>query len=112
MPHRRLNEREWMNYAIVDSLPYLYFLQYKTYGHLQRHQDQKLALSSLVEVIFPGRNFGHRETTLNLLGQCMEQEDKPRGALHCYIFSLQQRERNNAAKFHMCNLLSKYVSNM
>ncbi|XP_060554688.1 uncharacterized protein LOC132715667 [Ruditapes philippinarum] len=112
MPQRRLNEREWMNYAIVDSLPYLYFLQYKTYSHLQSHQDQQRALSNLMEVILTGRNFGHRETALNLLGQCMEQEDKPREALQCYMFSLQQRERNNAAKFHICNLVRKYVSNM
>jgi hypothetical protein len=65
-----------------------------------------------VEVIFTGRNFGHRETALNLLGQSLEEEDKPREALQCYIFSLQQRERNNAAKFHICNLLRKYASNM
>jgi tetratricopeptide (TPR) repeat protein len=109
MPYRSMS---WMDYAAVDSLPYLYFLQYKTYGHLQRQQDQQLALSNLVEVIFSGRNFGHRETALNLLGQCMEQEDKPREALQCYMLSLQQRERNNAAKFHICYLLRKYASNM
>ncbi|XP_060555756.1 uncharacterized protein LOC132716490 [Ruditapes philippinarum] len=110
--HRSPYERYWMDYAVVDSLPFLYFLQYKTYSYLQRHQDQQRALSNLVKVIFTGRNFGHRETALNLLGQCMEQEDKPREALQCYMLSLQQRERNNAAKFHICNLLRKYASNM
>jgi hypothetical protein len=93
-----MHETFWMDYAVVDSLPYLYFLQYKTYGHLQRHQDQQLALSNLVEVIFTGRNFSHKETALNLLGQCMEQADKPRAASQCYLLSLQKRERNNAAK--------------
>jgi hypothetical protein len=112
MPHRSLEERLWMDYAVVDSLPYLYFLQYKTYSHLQRHQDQQLALSNLGKVIFTGKNFGHRETALNLLGQCMEQENKPKEALQCYMFSLHQRNRNNAAKFHICNLLRKYASNM
>ncbi|XP_060552461.1 uncharacterized protein LOC132713802 [Ruditapes philippinarum] len=91
MPYRSMFEILWMNYAVVDSLPYLYFLQYKTYGHLQRQQDQQRALSNLVEVIFTGRNFGHRETALNLLGQCLEEEDKPREALQCYMCSLQQK---------------------
>ncbi|XP_060580329.1 uncharacterized protein LOC132737110 [Ruditapes philippinarum] len=111
MPYRSVHENFWMDFAVVDSLPYLYFLQYKTYGYLQRHQNQQLALSNLVEVIFTGRNFGHRETAFNLLGQCMEQEDKPREALQCYMISLQHRERNNAAKFHICNLVRKYASN-
>ncbi|XP_060552460.1 uncharacterized protein LOC132713801 [Ruditapes philippinarum] len=111
MPHRNQDERLWMDYAVVDSLPYLYFLQYKTYSHLQRHQYQERALSNLGKVIFTGKNFGHRETALNLLGQCMEQENKPRKALQCYMFSLHQRNRNNAAKFHICNLLRKYASN-
>ncbi|XP_060554687.1 uncharacterized protein LOC132715666 [Ruditapes philippinarum] len=110
MPYRSMFEILWMNYAVVDSLPYIYFLQYKTYGYLQRHQDQQRALSNLAKVSFTGKNFGHRETALNLLGQCMEQEDKPRGALQCYMLSFQHRERNNAAKFHICNLLRKYVS--
>jgi hypothetical protein len=112
MPHRTPTENYWMDHAAVVSLPYLHFLQYKTYGHLQRHQDQERALSNLAKVSFTGKNFGHKETAFNLLGQCMEQEDKPRGALHCYMFSLQERERNNAAKFHICNLLRKYASNM
>ncbi|XP_060554695.1 uncharacterized protein LOC132715673 [Ruditapes philippinarum] len=112
MPYRSMHETLWMDYAVVDSLPYLYFLQYKTYGHLQRHQDQQLALSNLAKVTFTGRNFGHRETALNLLGQCMEQENKPRETLQCYMLSLQQRERNNTAKFHICNLVRKYVANM
>ncbi|XP_060554692.1 uncharacterized protein LOC132715669 isoform X2 [Ruditapes philippinarum] len=112
MPYRSMLEKFWMDYAVVDSLPYLYFLQYKTYSYLQRHQNQERALSNLAKVIFTERNFGHRETALNLLGQCMEQENKPRGALQCYILSLQQRERNNAANFHICNLLRKCASNM
>ncbi|XP_060594907.1 uncharacterized protein LOC132749207 [Ruditapes philippinarum] len=107
MQHRSLIDSQWMNYAVVDSLPYLYFLQYKTYGKLHRYQDRQRALNNLLKIIVQGGNFGHRETTLNLLGQCMEQENKYNEALQCYMLSIQQRERNNAAKFHICRLLAK-----
>jgi tetratricopeptide (TPR) repeat protein len=96
----------WMNWAVVDSLPFLYFLQYKIYRHLQRHQDQRQALSKLIRTIETDENLGHRETALNILGQCLEQENRPQQALKCYLLSLQQRARNNAANFHICKLLS------
>jgi tetratricopeptide (TPR) repeat protein len=107
MLHRSLIDSQWINYAVVDSLSYLYFLQYKTYGKLHRYQDRQRALNNLLKIIVQGGNFGHRETTLNLLGQCMEQENKYNDALQCYMLSIQQRERNNAAKIHICRLLAK-----
>ncbi|XP_053379039.1 uncharacterized protein LOC128548405 isoform X2 [Mercenaria mercenaria] len=97
---------QWMDWAMVDSLPYLYFLQYKTYSTIQRQEEKQRALSNLIRTIDQEPNLGHRETSLNLLGQCMEQEDRARDALHCYLLSLNLRERNNAAKFHICRLLS------
>jgi hypothetical protein len=112
MQHRRLNEKLWMDFAVVDSLPFLYFLQYKTYGHLQRHQDRQRALCNLINITLLGKSLGHSETALNLIGQCMEQENKPKAAVLCYKLSLQVRRRNNAAKFHICNLLRKYASRM
>ncbi|XP_060598292.1 uncharacterized protein LOC132752037 [Ruditapes philippinarum] len=112
MQHRSIDEELWMNFAVVDSLPFLYFLQYKTYGQLQRHQDKERALCNLVNTTVSGKNLGHRETALNLIGQCMEHENKSKEALQCYMLSLQVRRRNNAAKFHICNLLRKYASRM
>ncbi|XP_060569994.1 uncharacterized protein LOC132728358 [Ruditapes philippinarum] len=96
----------WMDWAVVDSLPFLYFLHYKIYRHLQRHQDQKQALSKLIRTIVTDVNLSHRETALNILGQCMEQENRPQHALNCYLLSLQQRARNNVAIIHICKLLS------
>jgi hypothetical protein len=110
MQHRSETDKYWMDFAVVDSLPFLYFLQYKIYGHLQSQQDQQRALYNLVNTTMFGKNLGHRETALNLIGQCMEQENKPMEAMRCYMLSLQQRERNNVAKFHICNLLRKHVS--
>ncbi|XP_060591365.1 uncharacterized protein LOC132746277 [Ruditapes philippinarum] len=106
MIHRDQYEDNWVDCAVIDSLPFLYFLQYKIYSHLQRHQDQQQALSKLTRTIVTDKNLGHRETALNILGQCMEQENRPQQALNCYLLSLQQMARNNAANFHICKLLS------
>jgi hypothetical protein len=100
---------DWMDWAVVDSLPFLYFLQYKVYSHLQRHQDQQQALCKLIRTIATDKKLGHRETALNILGQCMEQENRPQHALQCYQLSLQQRTRNNVANFHIGKLLSGYL---
>ncbi|XP_060591091.1 uncharacterized protein LOC132746048 isoform X1 [Ruditapes philippinarum] len=93
IPFRSMYEKKWMDFAVVDLLPYIYFLQYKTYGNLQRRQDQQLALIGLAITIHVSANFGHRETALNLLGQCMEQESRLVEALHYYLMSLKQRQK-------------------
>ncbi|XP_045156672.2 uncharacterized protein LOC123523104 [Mercenaria mercenaria] len=100
----------WMDWAVVDSLPYLYFLQYRTYSYLGRQDDKERALSNLIRTTEQEPNLGHRETALNLLGQCMEREDRPTDALGCYLLSIHLRGRNNAAKFHICRLLSAMVN--
>ncbi|XP_045195612.2 uncharacterized protein LOC123551043 [Mercenaria mercenaria] len=101
----------WIKWAVVDSLPYLYFLQYKTYKSLGRQDEKKRALSNLLKTTDREPNLGHRETALNLLGQCMEQENRATDALRCYLISLNLRERYNAAKIHICRLLSSLLSN-
>ncbi|XP_060603813.1 uncharacterized protein LOC132756699 [Ruditapes philippinarum] len=106
MIHRDEYKDCWMDWAVVDSLAFLYFLQYKIYRHLQRYQDQQQALCKLIRAIETDKNLRHRETALNILGQCMEQENRHQVALNCYILSLQQRARNNVANIHICKLLS------
>jgi hypothetical protein len=96
----------WMDLVVVDSLPFLYFLQYKVYRYLQMYQDQQQALSKLANTIETDKNLGHKETALNILGQCLEQENRPKQALQCYLLSLGQRARNNVARIHICRLLS------
>jgi hypothetical protein len=108
LPYRSEDD-EWMDMAVVDSLPYLYFLQYKTYSHLRRHRDQQVAISNLAKCIIEEPNFGHKDTALNLLGQCMVQENKIDAALKCYLLSLKIRGRNNAAKVHICILVSSLL---
>ncbi|XP_060563433.1 uncharacterized protein LOC132722866 [Ruditapes philippinarum] len=106
----RTEDDEWMDCAVVDSLPYLYFLQYKVYNHLGRHDQKQAALLKLISTIKEEPNLGHRETALNILGKCMEQEGRAGDALQCYSMSLNIRRRNNAAKFHMSILLSVLIN--
>jgi hypothetical protein len=100
----------WMNWAVVDSLPYMYYLQYKTYGHLQRPTDQKQALIKMVCSINTTGIIEHAETSMNLLGQCFEQENRHNEAFFCYTLSLKKRSQNNAASIHICRLLSSLIS--
>ncbi|XP_045157899.2 uncharacterized protein LOC123524070 [Mercenaria mercenaria] len=100
----------WMDCAVADSLPYLYFLQYKTYSNLRRPEEQQQSLNKLMWAIGTEENLAHRETALNLLGQCMEQENRPADAIQCYMLSLRLRERNNVARFHICRCLANIVS--
>jgi hypothetical protein len=99
-------DNSWMDCAVVDSLPYLYFLQYKVNSHLEKNNEKQSALSKLLRTIITEPNLGHRETAFNILGKCMEQEGRVRDALQCYLMSLKLRWRNNAAKIHICTLLS------
>ncbi|XP_045168496.2 uncharacterized protein LOC123531518 [Mercenaria mercenaria] len=88
--HFRPPDDYWIKLTVVDSLPYLYFLQYKTYRCLGRQDEKKRALSTLLRTIDREPDLGHRETALNLLGQCMEQEDRAEDALRCYLLSLRR----------------------
>jgi tetratricopeptide (TPR) repeat protein len=107
----RSENDEWMDMAVEDSLPYLYFLQYKTYSRLGRQDDKQRALSNIARTIDVEPNLGHRETAQNILGQCMEQENNLENAFKCYVRSLQIRGQNNSAKFHICRLLNKLINN-
>jgi hypothetical protein len=101
----------WMDFAVVDSLPYLYFLQFKTYSRLGRQDDKQRALFNIAKSIDVEPNLGHSETALNLLGQCMEEENYVNNAFKCYARSLQIRGRNNSAKVHICKLINKLINN-
>lgn len=103
----RGEDDDWMDWAVVDSLLYLHFLQYKVYNQLQRQDDKLRALYNLAETINTEDSIGHKETALNLLGQCMEQENRMEDALFCYTMSLNIRERNNVAKWHICRMLAR-----
>jgi hypothetical protein len=74
-----------MDCAAVDSLTYLHFLLYKVYSQLNKPSDQQEAFENLIRTIATETNLGHKETALNLLGQCMERENIHKEALHDFI---------------------------
>ena len=98
----------WMDLAVADFLPFLYYLQYLTYG-LRKPDLQRRALNNLEQCIKDNYNFGHLETAWNLLGQCMEAENNPVAALDCYSRSLVVRPRDNAANWHLSILVYKEI---
>ncbi|XP_060587003.1 uncharacterized protein LOC132742577 isoform X1 [Ruditapes philippinarum] len=110
LPFRTFWDNNWMDCAVVDSLPYLYYLQYKTYSNLQKPFEQQNALRKLTHAINTERNLGHKETAYNLLGQCMEHQNRYVDALSCYMLSLRIRARNNAAKIHLCKCLARVMT--
>ncbi|XP_060608391.1 uncharacterized protein LOC132760429 [Ruditapes philippinarum] len=101
----------WMDWAVVDSLPYLHFLQYKVNKHFHDEYGLQRALLNMEQSIGRTRNLCHRETALNLLGQCMEQNNQPIKALECYSKSLRLQPRNNAAKVLICICLARLFQN-
>ncbi|XP_053405029.1 uncharacterized protein LOC123555263 isoform X1 [Mercenaria mercenaria] len=97
----------WMDWAVVDALPYLYYLQYLTYCQLGRQRDQQRALNKLIETVSTELNLSHRETALNLLGKCMEQEGRLLDALVCYRCSMNARPAHNVARWHFVGLIGR-----
>ena len=103
--HSRWQRDFWMDWAVVDSIPFYYFLQYKIYSAQGRRDRHQTALEKLRQTTDIDLNLGHRETALNLLGQCLEQEGRLDDALRHYASSKKQRATNNAA-----NSLTSQVS--
>ncbi|XP_053405030.1 uncharacterized protein LOC123555261 [Mercenaria mercenaria] len=104
---RNKDKDYWKNWAVVDPLPYLYYLQYLTYGQLGRQRDQQRALYKLIIIVSTEQKLLHRETALNLLGQCMEQEGRLMDALVYYRCSLNERQTHNLARWHIVGLVGR-----
>jgi hypothetical protein len=66
-----------------NTTKFIEFISHPSYRYQQRHQDQQQALCKLIRTIETDKNLGHKETALNILGQCMEQENRPQQALKC-----------------------------
>jgi len=98
--YRNSLERAWMDWAEVDAVPFLFYLQYLNYGSLGARQRQQTALQRLVdtEPVF------HPETVLNIIGHCWEIEGLPQLAEIAYRRSLNILSRNNAANWHLRHL--------
>ncbi|XP_052236448.1 uncharacterized protein LOC127848187 [Dreissena polymorpha] len=101
---RHYSDKHWMDSAEVDALPFLYYLQYLTYGGLGERDKQLHAFGILESYTCDLRNkiiMFHDETALNLLGHCYEMEGDYEGALDYYEESLSFYDTNNAANWHV-----------
>jgi len=101
---RDMNERKWMDWAVVDSRPFLYYLQYLTFRDLGLRHRQQQALRSLEDSISVGlqqQQLFHPETADNLRAHCWEMENRPDVALFYYYHSQANVPRNNAANWHI-----------
>jgi hypothetical protein len=106
--HRGLRYK-WMDWAVVDSEYYMYFLQYKVAKDLKKNEHLTNALINFQYKVHNIVYAGHRETALNLLGQCLGQVGHELEAIKCYLQSLTVQATNNVAKWHLFILLAKLV---
>ena len=107
--HRHVTEREWMDWTVVDSRPFLYYLQYLTFRGLGLRHRQVQARRSLQDSTLDGlrqHQLSHEETAANLLAHCLEMENQPDLALELYLASHSDFPRNNAANWHIRRLTS------
>ncbi|XP_052762685.1 uncharacterized protein LOC128205222 [Mya arenaria] len=118
--HRTINQEDdqhrypidgiWMDSAITDSIPFLYYLQYLTYRQLGQQHRKFTAMRKLRHYINHYINqgsteYGHKETAANMLGHCCELENRLDWAWHCYSESRRMYPHNNAANWHIMRLL-------
>ncbi|KAH3740341.1 hypothetical protein DPMN_047046 [Dreissena polymorpha] len=104
---RPFNSKLWMHSAEVDARPFLYYMQYITYGGLGE-RDKQLHAMGVLEAYIDFRNqlnLYHQETALNLLGHCYEMEGDYAEALNYYVWSLRCRRTNNAANWHVLRIM-------
>jgi len=100
-------DRIWMDWAEVDALPFMLYLQYLTFGGLRERQRQLQALQGLWNICLNRVTLGkmfHPETVANLLCHCEEMEGHMEEALGLYNASRNDMPRNNAANRHILRL--------
>ena len=88
--HRKRAERDWMDWAVVDARPFLYYLQYLTFRSLGHRDRQMQAFINLYNCLLGPTllsHLYHRETYIHFLGHCWEMEGRPDRALVLYRIS-------------------------
>jgi len=105
LTYRDLVDCHWMDSAEVDAKPFLFYLQYLTYGGLcSRLSQLSTLISFMADVVDNLTGMYHTETVLNLIGHCLELEGLSQLAAMVYMKSLNVLPRNNAANWHLRRL--------
>ncbi|XP_052776939.1 uncharacterized protein LOC128214486 [Mya arenaria] len=103
---QRTFDENYMDGASIESVPFLYFLQYLTYRQLRQDDKKRASVSKLADYLDDERNWhGYLETAYNTLGHCYELENRLDLAWQCYSRSLSVFPFNNAASWHMAILM-------
>ncbi|XP_052818092.1 uncharacterized protein LOC128244116 [Mya arenaria] len=103
---------EWMDCAVIDCVPFLYYMQYLSYRQLNQQALKNTACQNLHKYAFQdSKGYGHYDTVFNILGHCYELENWIDKAWICYKNSLKIYPRNNAAKWHVARLFCNAVNN-
>ena len=101
------NERVLMKWAVIDSRPFLHYLQYLTFRDLGLIHRELQAFRALRDSIIDGQRqhqLFHAETAANLFAHCLEMEGQIDDALGIYSVSQAAKPRNNAANLHIQRL--------
>jgi len=105
LAYRSFFSCHWMDSAEVDAKPFLFYLQYLTYGGLGSRRSQLSALECLNTCLLDNiTGVYHPETVLNLVGHCLELEGHSQLSVMVYRTSLIVFPRNNAANWHLRRL--------
>ncbi|XP_052790828.1 uncharacterized protein LOC128224805 isoform X2 [Mya arenaria] len=99
---------KWMDLVVIDSRPFMFYLQYLTSRQLGKEWRRLAALLKLTNYIFVESRFcGHIETALHVLGHCFELENQYITAWNCYKISVELFPFNNAARWHIIRLFQQ-----
>ncbi|KAH3784078.1 hypothetical protein DPMN_162029 [Dreissena polymorpha] len=102
---------KWMDLAVVDALPYMYYLQYLIFRTTGLISDKDIAFKNLQTAIFRVQN-DHIDTSLNLIGHCYELEGNLPKAWRVYKFSVELKSKNNAAYWHMFRMIGGLINGL
>ncbi|XP_053401663.1 uncharacterized protein LOC128557699 [Mercenaria mercenaria] len=105
---QRSFRNSWMDMAVVDPLPLLYYLQYLTFYKLEKQELQNMAFENFKAYIAEYNGCGHYETAINLFGHVWEMEGRPDKACEGYMISRSVFPTNNAANHHINRLQKAY----
>ncbi|XP_052789522.1 uncharacterized protein LOC128223998 [Mya arenaria] len=106
--HRNPGPDDWMDLVVIDSTPFMFYLQYLTFRQLGEEERRLEALDKLNNyVCFESRSRGPVDTALHVLGHCFELENRYDLAWTCYRKSLDLFPYNNAARWHIIRLLQQ-----
>jgi len=96
----------WMDQAMIDCVPFLYYLQYLVNRESGQPARKMTALEKLKDYVCqPGGIKGHPDTAAHVLAHCGELENEPHVAICLYQQSVQHFPRNNIANWHLARLL-------